>query len=149
MDLNKLTTGEKLTCVSAIVLLIASFLPWFEFPVPFIGGRVTANGWDVGFGWAGIPVILGLAMLVQILINRLSPGLKLPRMPVSWGQVHLIAGVVAAFIVVLKLLVGEDPSELVDRSYGLFLAALAAVALAVGGFRIFKESQGASSTTTW
>lgn len=148
MNLNKLTTGEKLTCGSAIVLLIASFLPWFEVRAPFLG-KVTASGWDVGFGWAGIPVILGLAMLIQIVITRFSSGVKFPQMPMSWGQIHLIAGVIAAFIVVLKLLIGENSSELVDRSYGLFLAALAAVGLAVGGFRIFKESQGTSSATTW
>lgn len=51
MDLNKLSTPEKIISASAIVLLIASFLPWFK--VSFLGSSLTWSGWEVGFLWAG------------------------------------------------------------------------------------------------
>ena len=135
--LNKLTRSEQIIAVSAIVLLIASFLPWFSIDIgPF---SADANGWDVGFLWAGIPVILGLVMLAHIAITRFSPDTNLPDLPVSWAQVHLGAGALAALLVVLKLLIGEDG---VDRSFGLILATLAALGLAYGGYLYYREHQG-------
>lgn len=135
--LDKLARSEQVIAISAIVLLIASFLPWFSIDLgPF---SVDANGWDVGFLWAGIPVILGLVMLAHVLVSKLSPDTKLPDLPVSWAQVHLGAGALAALLVVLKLLIGEDG---VDRSFGLILATLAALGLAYGGFLYYREHQG-------
>src|SRR3546814_9114356 len=50
------------------------------------------------------------------------------------------------FLVVLKLIIGEDPTDIVDRAYGLFLAALAAIGLAAGGFLMFKAGDDAPTT---
>ena len=58
-----------------------------------------------------------------------------------WGQVHLVAGIVAAVIVVLRLLIGSDDVGGIDtgvdldRKFGLFLAVIAAIVVAVGGFQ--------------
>ncbi|HEX5365099.1 MAG TPA: hypothetical protein VFW63_00340 [Acidimicrobiales bacterium] len=155
MDVSKLTTGDRVIVASGLVLLVASFLDWFT--VSFEGngllGDVSAsgNGWDVGFFWAGIPVLLGLAMIAVVAVRALSPGNGLPDLPVSWGQALFVAGVVAAAIVVLKLLVGEDVDGAeafgvdVDRAFGLFLAALAALGLAVGGFLDWQEERSSGA----
>ncbi len=108
MDFSKLKPSDWVIVASAIVLFIASFLDWFTASVEGFGLSVAGNGWDVGFFWAGIPVLIGLAMLAVVAIRAFSPDTKLPDLPVGWGQVLFIAGVVAAVIVVLKLLIGED-----------------------------------------
>ena len=148
MDLSKLSTADKVISISAIVLFIGSFLPWFtvEFDGSgLIGGSADGNGWDVGFLWAGIPVLLGLAMLAIICIRAFSPDTKLPDLPFTWGQAFLGAGVLAALLVVLKLLIGESdegiPGLEVNRAYGLFLSTLAAIGLAVGGFLKMQEGE--------
>lgn len=140
MDINKLSLPEKIISASAIVLFIASFLPWFKL------GPYSANGWDTGFLWGGIPTLLGLVMLAQIGISNFAENVKLPELP--WPKVHLGAGIVAALLVVLKLLVGASGSTGFatidfDRGFGLILAALAAIGLAVGGFLNFKEQSAA------
>lgn len=155
MDFSKLTTSDKVIAGGAIVLFIASFLPWFEVSISGgfgFGGSATGNGWDVGFLWAGVPVILGLVMLAQVAIERFAPDTQLPDLPATWGQIHLGAGAIAALLVVLKLLIGEDdegiPGIEISRQFGLFLATLAAIALAVGGYLKFQEEKaggGASS----
>ncbi len=154
MDLKKLSKADQVIGASAIVLLIASFLPWFKLSV---GGGIlgdistTGNGWDVGFLWGGLPTILGLIMLAHVAITNFSPQTKLPDLPVTWGQIHLGAGVLAALLVVLKFLIGEsDEGGLleVSRSFGLFLAVIAAIGLAVGGFLKFKEPQAATAPPT-
>ncbi len=150
MDLSKLSLSDKIIGGAAAALLIASFLPWFEVSVAGFGGG-TGNGWDVGFFWAGVPVLLGLVMAAQIGISNFSPDTKLPEIPVTWGKVHLGAGALAAAIVLLKLLIGEDAGigglgVEVNRAFGLFLAVIAAGALAYGGFLKFQEEQKTSAT---
>lgn len=141
MDLNKLSTSDKVIAGSAIALFIFSFLPWFE--IDFGGfGSASANGWE-WFFWGILPVLLGLVMLAQIAITVFSPDTKLPDIPVTWGQVHLGAGAIAAVLVVLKLLIGEDPAS---RAFGIYLAALAAIGLAVGGFLKFQEEKAGTSS---
>lgn len=142
MDFSKLKTSDWVIIGSAIVLFFASFLDWFSIDTPF--GSAAGNGWDVGFFWAGIPVILGLVMLAQVAVSRFSPETKLPDLPVGWGQAHLIAGGIAAVIVVLKLLIGHEEAGIdFDRDFGLFLAALAAIGLAVGGYLTWQDEKAA------
>lgn len=141
MDLNKLSTSEKVIAGSAIALLIFSFLPWFEIDWGF--GSASVNGWE-WFFWGILPVLLGLVMLAQVAITAFAPETKLPELPVTWGQVHLGAGAIAAILVVLKLLMGEDPAS---RAFGIYLAALAAIGLAVGGFLRFQEEKSGSTNT--
>ncbi len=150
MDLSKLSTSDKVISVSGIILFIASFLPWFEVDIPggdiIVGGSAEASGWDVGFIWAGLPGLLGLAAAGIILATKLGSA-NMPELPVSWGQVLLGAGALSAVLVVLKLLVGEDaPFGLeVDRAWGLFLATLAALAFAGGGFLKFQEEKSGTA----
>ncbi|HEX6417948.1 MAG TPA: hypothetical protein VFZ77_05615 [Acidimicrobiales bacterium] len=151
MDISKLKTSDWVIAASGLVLLIASFLDWFTVEIDggelFGTASAGGNGWDVGFFWAGIPVIIGLAMIAVVAIRAFSPETKLPDLPIGWGQTLFIAGVVAAVIVVLKLLIGEDVDGAeafgieVKRAFGLFLASLAAIGLAVGGFLEWQEEK--------
>ena len=137
MDLSKLSTSDKVIAGSGIVLFIASFLPWFK--ISAFGFTAEANGWDVGFFWAGIPALLGAISAGIVLATKLG-SMEMPKMQVSSGQAMLIAGAVAAGIVVLKLLIGEDH---VDRAWGLYLATLSAVGLLAGGYLAFQEEKTA------
>jgi len=139
--MDKLTTSDKVIAGSGLLLFISSFLPWFK--LDFLGESITENGWDVGFFWAGIPALLGLAAAAAVLANKLAD-VDLPDLPITWGQAFLAAGAISAVIVVLKLLIGED---LVDRAWGLFLATIAALAFAFGGWMKLKEDGGTAHTT--
>lgn len=141
MDFAKLSLSDKLILGGALVLTVAMFLPWFK--VEFFGTSVTANGFDTGFLWATFPWLLGLASAGVVLMKELKPEQELPELPVPYGQAHLIAGGVAAALIVLKLLIGE--SDPIERSFGLFLAVIAGGALAYGGFLKNGEEEGASS----
>lgn len=138
MDFNKLTNGDKAVAGGFLLFFISLFLPWFKLDFGAFGGSATASGWDVDFLWSTLPFLLGLIMVGQIALDRFS-SVELPEIPVTWGQVHLGLGGLAAFLVVIKLLIGE---EYLDRSWGLFVAAIAAIAMAAGGFLKFQEDGG-------
>ena len=140
MDLNKLTQGEKIIAGSAIALLIFSFFPWYGVDVNIAGFSRSYNrsGWDY-FLFGIIPVLLAVAMVVLIALNRFTET-KLPDPPLPWGQIHLIVGCIAAALVLLKLLIGDDVSGFdLDRKFGIFLALIAGIGLAAGGFVKSRE----------
>ena len=142
MDLNKLTTSDKIIAGSGILLFIAYFLPWFK--VDFGFGTATASGGDLGFLWATFPMLLGLIAAGTVIATKLFD-VKLPDLPIPWGQAYLILGALAAVCVVLKLIIGEDPTDIVDRSYGIFIATSAALGLAGGGFLKFSGNEEPSA----
>jgi hypothetical protein len=143
VDLSKLTTSDKVVAGSGLLLFIASFLPWFGID----GFDGSGNGWDVGFLWGGIPALLGLAAAGVVLASKLGD-VKLPDLPITWGQAILGAGALSALLVLLKLLLGEEACAFgtcidFDRKWGLFVAAIAAIGLAAGGFLKFQEGDDA------
>jgi len=152
VDINKLSLSDRIIVASGILLFIAYFLPWFKVEIEGfegIGGASESfNGSDVDFIWSTLPMLIGLVMAGVIVASKLFD-VKLPDLPVTWGQAHLGLGALAAFLVVLKLLIGEDGGFGIDvsRSFGLFLAALAAIGLAAGGFLMFKEGDEPTTTT--
>jgi hypothetical protein len=140
MDLNKLSTADKVIGASAIVFLIALFLPWYGLA----GG--SNNGWDYFF--TGIlPLLIAAAMVVVIAIQRFS-ATELPKPPIPWSQIHLIGGAAIVVLVLLRVFITSDVEVLgesfdLDRKYGLWIAFIAAIGLGVGGFLENKESEDA------
>ena len=152
MDLNKLSTGDKVIGASGILLFIFSFLPWYGL------GSGSRNGWDYFF-FGIIPVLLGLLMVAAVIVTKLTDT-KLPELPLPLGTILLIVGGIAAVLVLLRLIIGDsvdlglgslgdtlgiDTKIDLDRKYGLFLAFLATLGLVGGAFLKTKE---AAETTT-
>lgn len=150
VDLNKLTTSDKMIAGGAIVYFVSMFLDWFSRSEG--GFSISASGWDYFLGGV-IPLILILVMTAHVLISRLAPETKLPDLPLPWAQVHLFAGAAAAAIVLLRLIIpaeiefgGFDTGEDFDRAFGIFLALLAALVVAAGGYLKSQEGDSGSST---
>ena len=148
MDLSKLTTGDKLILGGALAYLISMFLPWYGVDTGF--GDYSNSGWSYFFGGI-LPLILIAVMVSHVLVSAFSDT-QLPDPPVPWSQVHLGTGIVAAVLVVLRLLIrsddisGVDTGFDLDRKYGLFLAVIAAIVVAVGGVKKAGEGDSAPST---
>jgi hypothetical protein len=140
VDLSKLTLSDRIIAGSGILLFIAYFLPWFKFDFGGVIGEQTASGGDVDFFWSTFPMLIGLLLAGVVIATKLFD-VKLPDLPVPLAQAYLGLGALAALLVVLKLLIGED---YVDRAYGLFIAAIAAIGLAVGGYLKFQGGEDAT-----
>jgi hypothetical protein len=146
LDLSKLTTGDRVIGISAIVYLVAMFLPWYGKDFGF-GVSVNNSGWSYFLGGI-LPLLLIVLVVARIAIIRFSPDTKLPDLPIPWGQAVLGGAVAAAVILVLRLLIGSDKIGSIrgtgvslDRKFGLFIALLAAVGVAVGAFLKYQAKE--------
>jgi hypothetical protein len=134
---DKLTTSDRLIFIGGIVYLIAMFMPWWGLS----GG--SNNGWDYFLGgW--VPLILIAVLAAHVGLTRFSPDTKIPDLPIPWSTGYLVAGIVAAVIVVLRLIIPADECALgfcidLERKFGLFVAVIAAVCVAVGSFLKSQE----------
>ena len=140
MDLNQLSTADKVIGASALVFLIALFMPWYGLA----GG--SNNGWDY-FLTGIVPLLIAAAMVAVIAIQRFTTT-ELPKPPIPWSQIHLIGGAVVVVLLLLRVLVASDVEVLgesfdLDRKYGLWIAFIAAIGLGVGGFLKNQESEEA------
>ena len=139
--MDKLTTSDKLILGGGIVFLIAMFMPWWGIDTDF--GDAANNGWDYFLGgW--LPLILIAILAVHVAITRFSPDTNIPDLPIPWSQGYLIAGIAAAVIVILRLIVPADECAAgfcidLDRMFGIFIAVIAAICVAVGSYLKSKE----------
>jgi hypothetical protein len=146
MDISKLTTGERIIAGSGLLFLIAMFLPWWGLDLDEFG-TPSNNGWDYFLtGW--LPLLIIIVMVAQIALDKFSTT-ELPTLPLSWSQVHLIGGAVVAVLVLLRVIIGADEGAAglefdLDRMWGLWVALVAAIGVAVGGYLKSQEPQSAT-----
>ena len=128
---GKLTVGEMVIVGAGAVSVLFSFLPWY-------GDPLDRSAWGSGlFPLATLVPILGLVMLAQVLIDKLS-GATLPTRlgDFTWEQIHLVAAVGAAVIVFCFLL--QDRGG-VDLGIGFYFNLLAVAGLVAGAVMIRGE----------
>ncbi len=143
MDLNKLSTGDKVIAGSGILFLISMFLPWWGLDLGEFGSA-SNSGFDYFLtGW--LPLLIVIAMVAVIYITRFTTT-ELPKLPLPWSQVFLIAGGVVAVLLVLRVIIGSSEGSGgfevdLDRMWGLWVALLAAIGVGAGGFLKSKEPE--------
>ena len=158
MDLSKLKPSDWMVGGGAVAFLIAMFLPWYGVSE----GGFSTN--DSGFSYfltGIIPFLLILAAVVAIVLPKLADGVSIPDPigPLPKAQAALIAAGVAAILVILRLVIKSDningfdlsavgAGDEVQRKFGLVLAVLAAIAVAVGSFLNFQEGDAAGPSST-
>ena len=123
-DPNRLTTGDRITGISTVLLLISLFLPWYG--VSFLGISAQADGLT-GHGYLYIVLLLCLAILGYLGLRAGSEELP-ARLPLAHEQRLLGATGVNAALVLLAFLIRPDGTSWRFGAFTGVLAALAAVA---------------------
>ncbi|MGI8714993.1 MAG: hypothetical protein ACR2NR_17790 [Solirubrobacteraceae bacterium] len=90
--------------VALLLVIDLLFLPWFSISVgPF--GSVSFSATGAPDAWLGIlAVLVAIALIADLAIERLSPGTALPNIGGSRTQTRFVLACVAAVFVVLKFL---------------------------------------------
>ncbi|MBJ7459693.1 MAG: hypothetical protein JHD02_10930 [Thermoleophilaceae bacterium] len=138
---EKLRTSEWIALAGALVMFVATFLPWFALPsaaeiartapgARLVGGgddgAINLNVWDLGFArwWVYLAILLGVCMVLAALLSR-TP---------EWSIILCTPLVVASSIAFLCLLVRlfDSPRPFASAQLGFYLAFAGSAALLAG-----------------
>lgn len=140
--LGRLSQGERIVLFGGLALIFDLLvLPWHSFDLDALGivndvgfdtTRTAVQELNVAYGV--VAVVLASVMVLLIVLARLTP-VGLPGPAGLWAQVHLIAGVFIAVVLVVKLF---RETELLG--YGAYSGVLGGILVAYGGYGIAREA---------
>lgn len=144
MDVNRLSTGEKIAGAAAVLLFIFMFFDWFTVDVSgsdLFSLSVGGSAWEV-FSYTDLFLMLTIIVAVAVAVIRLSDALVEP--PVSLNAVAAILGAVSVLLIVYRIIdppgdTGGVPGVDINPAIGAFLGLIAAAAIAYGGYRAMQE----------
>ena len=148
MDLDRLSTGEKIASVSAILLFVFMFFNWFGVEVSGVGGFSGTISGEGGNAWEAldfIPIVLVLTIAAALAVAALRLRDAAYEPPISANVVVTVLGVVSVLLVLFRIV---DPPDFgsfggvsveATRSIGIFLGLLAAAGIAYGGYSAMRE----------
>lgn len=135
MDVDRLSTGEKIAGISAIVLLISMWFAWFGFANPGaalgIGGSITFNAWE-SFDFIDLILFLTVIVTVGSVVAKASDAL----IDFPFNPVVTILGGLCVLLVLYRII---DPPGGADREWGVFLGLALSALVTYGGYRAMEE----------
>jgi hypothetical protein len=135
---NALSLGEKIIIPAGAVLFICGFLPWYSVDLGVVS--VSRNGWESpGAIWSILAILVGLGMAGVVVVKNLGT-MEVPDNVggFTWPKIYLGAGLAALLFLLIKL--ANESSYL---GFAFYLGIIAAAALAVAGFLMFREESAA------
>jgi hypothetical protein len=130
-----LSVGEKIIIIAGVLLFIVGFFPWYSIDFGPLGS-FSRSGWQSpGAIWSILAIFIGLAMAGVVALKSLAE-VEIPENVggFSWPKIFFGAGVATLAFVLIKLL-----NESSSMGFGFYLGIIAAGALAVAGFLMFRE----------
>jgi hypothetical protein len=149
MEADRLSTGEKISAVSAILLFVFMFFDWFGVEVSGVPGfSGTVSGSGGGSAWDAldvIPIFLMLAIVaaIGVAVIRLTDADVEP--PVSLNAIVAGLGGFAVLLILYRIVSPPDFDSFggvsVDATlkFGIFLGLIAAAGIAYGGYAAMRE----------
>jgi hypothetical protein len=148
--LNKLKPTEYLVVAGGAIVLIFGLLRWFSWEVDNDGVRGSGKSNAFDYLLTGVVPWLLLvgagAVTVLLATGALNPG----RVP--WPLVILAATALGAVLIVIRLIIGDDPDLEgldvdVSRGIGIWLSAIGAILGTVGAFLTYQANAFDSRTS--
>ena len=122
MGVTGRSQGQLITGAGGVLLFVFLFLPWFG------EAGVNLNGWQ-----AQSSTDIFLMIVAVVAIASALPGGRAPLLPgLTMSGAAATLGSVATLVLIWLSLLDPLPGE--DRKIGLYLALLAAIVIAVGGY---------------
>lgn len=148
MEADKLSTGEKISAVSAILLFVFMFFDWFGVEVsgvPGFSGDISGSGGSAWDALDVIPIFLMLAIVAAIGVAVIRLTDADIELPVSLNSVVAALGGFAVLLVLFRIIFPPDFGSFggveVDATLklGIFLGLLASAGIAYGGYSAMRE----------
>lgn len=148
MDLDKLSMGEKIAAVSAILLFVFMFFfNWYGVEVSGVGGFSGSTG-EGGSAWDTLELIRFI-LLITVIAALVMAGLRLAdsdaEPPVPMSVIVTVLGAISVLLILFRII---DPPTFASfggvsidatLSVGIFLGLIAAGGVAYGGYTAMQE----------
>lgn len=135
MDVDRLTQGEKIAGVAAILLFISMFFAWFGFETPGneLGISISAsfNAWE-SFDFIDLVLLVTVLVAVGTVLAKASDSV----IDFPLNAVVAALGGLSALLVLYRII--DPPAEL-DREWAVFLGLILSALVAYGGYRAMQE----------
>jgi hypothetical protein len=148
MEADKLSTGEKISAVSAILLFVFMFFDWFGVEVsgvPGFSGDISGSGGSAWDALDVIPIFLMLAIVAAIGVAVIRLTDADIELPVSLNSIVAALGGFAVLLILFRIIFPPDFGSFggveVDATLklGIFLGLLASAGIAYGGYSAMRE----------
>jgi hypothetical protein len=160
-DRNRLSQGELIAGISAVLLIIFMFFDWYGAKASgTIGGvhvsQVASGGADAWEAFSFIDILLFALALVTIAVAVLRGLNRSPDTPFSDSILMAGAGLIAVILILYRIIDTPDagvgftgPIHVeITRKVGIWLGLLAAGGMAYGGWRAMDEAGASFSDVT-
>ena len=146
MDLDRLSNGEKISGISAILLFIFMFFEWFSVEVSGGGAFSASEGgsaWDV---LDNIPIFLTITVIAALAAVALRLADSSYEPPVSANAVVAVLGAISVLLILYRII--DTPGESgsfgnvsvdVSPAFGIFLGLIAAGGITFGAYKAMQE----------
>jgi hypothetical protein len=142
LDVNRLSQGQMVAAISAILLFVISFLPWFSVGAAAvtvagttIGGSVNRNMWEFENPLDVYLLIVILVALVPAALTLLGDGADAPMAATATA----ILGGVGTLMIFYQLF---DHGSGASIKIGMILGLIATAGITVGGYLSMQEGAG-------
>lgn len=148
MEADRLSTGEKISAVSAILLFVFMFFDWFGVEVsgvPGFSGDISGSGGSAWDALDVIPIFLMLAIVAAIGVAVIRLTDADIELPVSLNSIVAALGGFAVLLILFRIIFPPDFGSFggveVDATLklGIFLGLLASAGIAYGGYSAMRE----------
>lgn len=138
MDTGRLSQGQMIAAVSAVVLIVSLFLKWFGTDVPEVvqglpgveESSVSITGWESQNTLDIYLAIVALFALVPALLKLTGSDAEVPFAPAA---ATFLLGVIGIILTVYVLLDGDG------TKFGIYLAILAVIGVTVGAYLAMQD----------
>lgn len=145
VDTARVTLGEMVAAGSGLALVVCMLLPWFSVDAPGAIG-LEGNAWEA-LGFIDVVIFFAAVAVIAIAVVKAAEPAALRELPWPPANVALVAGGVAALLILFRLL---SPPELeigdftafdleTNREIGAMLGFVAALGMLVGGWLQQRE----------
>jgi hypothetical protein len=138
---NRMSQGQLIAAVSALLLFVISFLPWFSVSAGIVTtGGVAAGSKDYNLWEAENP--LDIYLLIVILVALIPAGLAFAGSGPGGGMASAATGLlggVGTILIIYQLFDHDFFGFNFSTSVGFWLGLIACAGIAVGGYLSMQE----------
>jgi hypothetical protein len=133
MESGRLSQGAMIAAISGLVLFISLFFDWVGIEVTGVGSA-SQTGWE---SQSSLDIYLLIVSVIAVVPGVLALTGGGGDLPIATAANALLLGAIAVILMFFTMFIGFPDG--LDRKFGMWLALIASIGVAVGGYLAAQE----------